>query len=475
MHIDDIIQRVRTAAAADSSAAGEARPAERSGHPKAVPQSADGYHVRQFLDLPPTDLVPAAYRCLLRRDPDPDAEAYRRQLEAGDLSPVVLLGKLRFSTEGRRQGVRVRGLVPRLAYAYLRRVPLLGGLVDLGVGLVRLPGFRRHTLNELQVLHERLATKADASDLSTRAKQEDFSALAEKSELDRQQMRREMDRKADRSEVLAYREAVRYAELYFREVGDQLQQMITALQASGGGEAENRPPLADPLDQLEAGRYDKLYLDFEALYRGSQDEVAAVLQAYRELVLPLADSGLPPVALDLGSGRGEMLRCLEQWGFRATGVDLNQLAVSDCRQAGLQAVHGDARSYLDGLEAESLGLVTAMHLVEHLSHEQLFRLLQAALRALAPGGLLILETPNPRNLLVGAGDFYRDFTHLKPLFPDTLRFLLEHFGYAEARTYFFAEAEGESRRLLPAEGFRFDELQDYLRVSRDYAVVGCKR
>jgi O-antigen chain-terminating methyltransferase len=222
--------------------------------------------------------------------------------------------------------------------------------------------------------------------------------------------------------------------------------------------------------------YDKLYLDFESLYRGTRQQVGDALTAYADLLAPPAGSArTPPGAIDLGCGRGEMVRYLGQLGYAATGVDLNRVAVDCCLAEGLRAVHADALSYLEQVAPGSVPVITSLHLVEHLSHEELFRLLQAALKALAPGGLLLLETPNPRLLLVGAGDFYRDFTHVKPLFPDTLRFLLDYFGYEGAGVFFFDDTGGQGRRLLPAGDIRFDDLGDYLRVSRDYAVAGYKR
>jgi hypothetical protein len=55
-------------------------------------------------------------------------------------------------------------------------------------------------------------------------------------------------------------------------------------------------------------------------------------------------------------------------------------------------------------------------------------LVSESLRALVPGGLLILETPNPENLLVGASEFYLDPTHQRPLPSKLLAFLIEYTG-----------------------------------------------
>jgi hypothetical protein len=50
-------------------------------------------------------------------------------------------------------------------------------------------------------------------------------------------------------------------------------------------------------------------------------------------------------------------------------------------------------------------------------------------RTLKPGGLMILETPNPENLLVGSCNFYLDPTHENPIPAQTMQLLLEARGF----------------------------------------------
>ena len=77
----------------------------------------------------------------------------------------------------------------------------------------------------------------------------------------------------------------------------------------------------------------------------------------------------------------------------------------------------------------SLSAVTAFHFAEHLELETLVRFLDEAGRTLKPGGLLILETPNPENLLVGSCNFYLDPTHKNPIPIPTMKLLLEARGF----------------------------------------------
>jgi O-antigen chain-terminating methyltransferase len=483
MQIDDIIRRVKAEAGAVSPAAAARQPGELHARPAPGLELKSCYHVRELLAIDGDALVAAVYRCLLRREPDPAAAGYRQRLASGTLSPIGLIGRVRFSAEGRRAGVTVDGLVPRLVYSSLKKIPLFGYLLDVAVTVLRLPTVRRDLLTDLQLLRtelsllrEDLSLKAERLELERKADRSDVLVKADRAELERKADRAELERKADRSEVLAYRDAVRYAELYFHRVNEQLQALLGELKDQLPAAFAQGKPAQELVLSLAAGEYDKLYLDFESLFRGSQQQVSEGLAVYADLLVPCGDSpGTPQRALDLGCGRGEMLHCLHRLGYAATGVDLNRLAVASCLDQGLQAVCADALSYLEEVEPGSLAVITSLHMIEHLSYPQLLRLLQAALPALAPGGMLLLETPNPRNLLVGAGDFYRDFTHVKPLFPDTLGFLLDYCGYAPATVYFFADAAGGGRRLVPAAEVRFDELSDYLQVSRDYAVAGYKR
>jgi hypothetical protein len=69
-----------------------------------------GHRVRDFEDLRDRALVTAAYRAMLRREPDAAGlEAYLGHVRRG-MSSVELLRCLRYSAEGRRVGARISGL-----------------------------------------------------------------------------------------------------------------------------------------------------------------------------------------------------------------------------------------------------------------------------------------------------------------------------------------------------------------------------
>ena len=100
-----------------------------------------------------------------------------------------------------------------------------------------------------------------------------------------------------------------------------------------------------------------------------------------------------------------------------------------CRERGLDAEAGDLFELLAGLPAESLAGVVSFHVIEHLPGGALDRLVRLAYRALRPGGVLILETPNPLSMVVAARNFWLDPTHVRPVHPESLRLIYELAGF----------------------------------------------
>lgn len=214
---------------------------------------------------------------------------------------------------------------------------------------------------------------------------------------------------------------------------------------------------------------DDFYRRFEERHRGPRELILQRLQVYLPFVLPLRDCYPSVPAIDLGCGRGEWLETLAQCGIQAHGVDLDEGMLAACRERGLQVAHADAIASLQALPADSQLLVSAFHLAEHVPFAVLRTLVSQALRVLVPGGLLIIETPNPENLVVGTCDFYLDPTHIKPIPPDFLAFLAEHSGFARNKILRLQEAA-----QLRDEANPLNLLSVLGGASPDYAVVAQK-
>jgi O-antigen chain-terminating methyltransferase len=135
--------------------------------------------------------------------------------------------------------------------------------------------------------------------------------------------------------------------------------------------------------------------------------------------------------VEIGCGRGELLELLRDEDISAYGVEIDPDFVAVCEEKGLEVVQGEGVSHLEALDEGAVDGVVASHVIEHLTSDQLWRLVTASAEKLADGGILILETPNPESLLAGSINFHRDPTHVRPVHPDTLSFLCESAGFRE--------------------------------------------
>jgi len=71
----------------------------------------------------------------------------------------------------------------------------------------------------------------------------------------------------------------------------------------------------------------------------------------------------------------------------------------------------------------------AAQVVEHLEPAYLIRLLEVAFHKLRPGAPIVIETINPACWLAFFSSYIRDFTHVRPIHPDTLQYLLQANGF----------------------------------------------
>jgi O-antigen chain-terminating methyltransferase len=169
-------------------------------------------------------------------------------------------------------------------------------------------------------------------------------------------------------------------------------------------------------------------------------------------------------------------------GIRARGVDLDRDMILLCREKGLDVSAQDAFAYLGALPDDSLGGIFAAQVIEHLHPLRVIELVTLCHRKLGPGGVLILETPNPKCLMVFADTFYKDPSHVQPAHPDTMHFLFEALNFHQVELRFLEPVDPFMRiPLLQAPGADFtrfnegiDRLNTLLFGFQEYAVIGRK-
>jgi SAM-dependent methyltransferase/uncharacterized coiled-coil DUF342 family protein len=266
------------------------------------------------------------------------------------------------------------------------------------------------------------------------------------------------------------------------KVYQQLQHARTELALQGGRmalimeEARRRLPAPFDRQQLEViateeqHKRDALYAELEDNFRGSYAEIKERFRTYLPYIHSLVTNNDMPI-VDLGSGRGEWLELLKEEGYRAHGVDSNRVLLDRCRVRGLDVVESDALEYLLGLSDNSVVAITGFHIIEHLKIEVLMQLLDEIVRVVHPGGLVIFETPNPENVLVGSNYFYFDPTHRNPLPGLLMKFLLESRGFQRVEVlnlHPWEQARIGGKNTLTA---RFNDL---FYGPMDYAITGWK-
>lgn len=471
--LDDSLDPLLPAAADESETAQPIALTRLRLQPEFQPHSNDRYHVNDLLQYHDHEFIWNAYRALLKREPDEEGyNGYLKRLRSGRRNKIDILSSLRTSPEGQRANVSIEGLSARAVVRRLFHLPVLGYLAELVAGVVRLPALlrsQRQLENHLVAQQERLASHIDQTNhlLMDQLRAVDRSAKSSHNEV----LRSHGELLERMNELVRKQKEV--AELQHQQVSALFQEQQKLVFNSRARPSENGHSLTSLLEQKHHPDHEvdvhKLLACFNDQFRG---DAQTLRQELRRYLLLLRDSGMNSNILDIGSGYGDWLGLLKAEGLNACGVESNPVLVAAARSKGLDVVESDAHTYLRRLPDASLDAVTGFHVLEHLHFQQLVAVLAEISRTLRPGGLVVFETPNPKNLVVGACNFYADPTHHKPLFPETMQLLLDTLGFERVQVeYLHPVAESPFKNNQP--GSR--ELDIWLFGPRDFAVIGWKR
>ena len=467
----------------------------------------ESYDVSDFLGYNDRTFVRNAYRGILKREPD-DAGyiQFLAALRSGHLNKIDILGKLRFSPEGRAQNVPVSGLKGRARLRQLYRVPVLGYFAELTVSILRLPSLlanhrklEAHTAAQderlagylWQQIDQRVSELRDAQRQIAQLNQQQIKALfREQRELTEDQNRLkqqisnfqghtenqfaahkladeiQLEKRQELEEFVAS-EVVQKLQRTRAELVLQERRLLMLLEQRDKAAAANAPSKTRPADGVDP-LMDLLYTSLEDQFRGSRADLKDALQVYLPI---LSTANIREGVLDVGCGRGEWLEVLKEQGIAASGIDVNRLTIEQCARLELNVHEADAIGHLQTLSDGSLNCITAFHFVEHLPLPTLARFLDESLRVLRTGGLLILETPNPENFIVGSCNFYFDPTHRNPLPPLTMQCILESRGFARLETL---ELHPMIAEKIKGDDELTQRFNKYFYGPMDYAIVARK-
>lgn len=227
---------------------------------------------------------------------------------------------------------------------------------------------------------------------------------------------------------------------------------------------------------------DYRYLLLENRFRGSEEEISRRLEHYPAL---FPTDGRP--VLEIGGGRGELQKLFAARSMRSYMVDMDAAMVEAATAAGVDARLGDGIAHLASCEDRSLAGVIAVQVVEHLTRPQLETLVELCVRKVAPGGAVVFETINPQSVLALSSNYFRDPTHVFPMHPDTMRYMMELSGMKQIEVRYQSPVPAEAQlRNIPVSEYmppnwaytvelmnhNVDQLNRLLYGAQDYCIIG---
>jgi 2-polyprenyl-3-methyl-5-hydroxy-6-metoxy-1,4-benzoquinol methylase len=190
--------------------------------------------------------------------------------------------------------------------------------------------------------------------------------------------------------------------------------------------------------------------------------------------------------LDIGCGRGEFVDLLLEQGIGAQGIDLDPDMVAYAVERDLPVERAEALEYLTTLPDSSLDGVFMAQVVEHFTPQNLSLLLELCYRKMKPGARLIAETINPSCLTALANWYLIDPSHVTPVHPETMRFLLEGAGFWQIQLLFLtpvppqdrlmplpldSDARPQERERIRRLNHNIERLNEVLFGYQDYAAI----
>ena len=119
----------------------------------------------------------------------------------------------------------------------------------------------------------------------------------------------------------------------------------------------------------------------------------------------------PARVLDIGAGRGGFVLAARARGHEAVALDVEPTAPAYWRRDGVPGILADG--FAPPFRAGSFNVVRLKELIEHVVDPR--RLLEAAVLVLQSRGLVLAHVPSPYSQLYPAGNFWDDYTHIRPL------------------------------------------------------------
>lgn len=245
----------------------------------------------------------------------------------------------------------------------------------------------------------------------------------------------------------------------------------------GGAATMRRSPSNRRVEQANR-LLEMAYLRFQRQYRGDEEQLRKLQTRYIDLLAAHFAAHPSPVeiprVLDIACGDGIFLQMAATKGWSVRGMDTNPTMVKIGRERGVTILEQDAIVALEECDEDQFDAIVTFQFIEHLNPNQLMRLLRAARHALAPGGVIIMETINPHTIMALRW-YFLDLTHERLVFPEMLSLLVETVGLRVVGWKGINPVSEEQRlQLKGAADENIAQLNDLLYGDQDYYLVAQK-
>lgn len=228
-------------------------------------------------------------------------------------------------------------------------------------------------------------------------------------------------------------------------------------------------------NELRDNTVDINYLSFENEHRGSEQEIKDQLRMFIDYFKDQEN------VLDIGCGRGEFLELLRERDIKALGVDIDNDMIELCKKKKLNVIKADIFDYLRKVPDKSLGGIFCSQVIEHLPAKNIVKLVRMCFQKLKPDCWAAFISPNPESLAIFRNAFYVDLSHIKPIHPEALKFVMKEAGFKQVVKKSFSPIPESDRLSLLANteknrtmNYNLEKLNAAIFGDQDYLILGKK-
>ena len=151
--------------------------------------------------------------------------------------------------------------------------------------------------------------------------------------------------------------------------------------------------------------------------------------------------------LDIGVGRGEMLRCMKKWGHNYHGIDISPSTVNFCKKLDLSCELVDDTEFWLNNHQKQFDIITCLDVLEHIPKEHLINFLKSIRNSLNKDGIAIFQVPNLQSPF-GYLHHFNDITHVCGFVEHSLNQVLLSVGFNNLTFFGFEEFYEKTPKIL---------------------------